>query len=347
MATLIDADAKLALALAELQATPASRLLNAPPTRGGWWGYPEEALAGRLLTLLSIRRQRPRRTKPRTATPRIKDLKGAIPPSDVVSARLPAERARALDASVEPVARRAAELEAEITRHVNLENRRQGGPRWKCRRRSPFDQAKLALDRTRISPPVDGRVLRLLAAPGQKKMLPWTIQIARPSRSSISLTELQVRVDVPLADAAAAERRPRANSLPPSSRRTFPAAKSPASPERRIFRATPFRRRCAIIDRSIRCGRKCSAASSSSAAASERPGHRRIHSPPGFPRTALRGRQRLGLRSRIRRVTNAVQATDENREAFLRIAEGLRPGEHVVVSPRSPRRPARHHPKQP
>lgn len=63
-------------------------------------------------------------------------------------------------------------------------------------------KAELALSRTRITAPADGRVLRLTAAPGQKKML----QMDDADSSTIAVlydpSRLQVRVDVPLADAA-------------------------------------------------------------------------------------------------------------------------------------------------
>lgn len=64
------------------------------------------------------------------------------------------------------------------------------------------EQAELAFSRTSIVSPVDGRVLRLHAAPGQKKML----AMDDPDSATIAVLydprKLQVRVDVPLADAA-------------------------------------------------------------------------------------------------------------------------------------------------
>ncbi len=64
------------------------------------------------------------------------------------------------------------------------------------------EQAELAFSRTSIASPVDGRVLRLNAAPGQKKLL----RMDDPDSATVAILykpgELQVRVDVPLADAA-------------------------------------------------------------------------------------------------------------------------------------------------
>lgn len=64
-------------------------------------------------------------------------------------------------------------------------------------------QANLANQRTRITSPVDGRVLRLLAAPGQKKMAAMDDIDSATIAILYQPDSLQVRVDVPLADAAA------------------------------------------------------------------------------------------------------------------------------------------------
>lgn len=63
-------------------------------------------------------------------------------------------------------------------------------------------KAELALSRTLIKSPINGRVLRLNSAPGQKKML----AMDDPDSATIAILydpeHLQARVDVPLADAA-------------------------------------------------------------------------------------------------------------------------------------------------
>jgi len=65
-----------------------------------------------------------------------------------------------------------------------------------------LEKAELAHARTEIKAPVDGRVLALKAAPGQKKM----VLMDDDDSSTIAIlyepAHLQVRVDVPLADAA-------------------------------------------------------------------------------------------------------------------------------------------------
>jgi HlyD family secretion protein len=65
-----------------------------------------------------------------------------------------------------------------------------------------LDMASLALERTRVRSPADGVVLRLLASPGARMML----HMDRPDSSTAAILyeegKLQARIDVPLADAA-------------------------------------------------------------------------------------------------------------------------------------------------
>ena len=63
------------------------------------------------------------------------------------------------------------------------------------------EERKLALDRTKISSPVDGVVLELKAAPGQKKMLGMDDPDSATVAVLFETGRLQARVDVPLADA--------------------------------------------------------------------------------------------------------------------------------------------------
>src|SRR5690606_23362563 len=64
------------------------------------------------------------------------------------------------------------------------------------------EKARLALSRTIVGSPVDGRVLRLLSIPGQKKMLSDNDSESSTVAILYDPAKLQVRVDVPLADAA-------------------------------------------------------------------------------------------------------------------------------------------------
>ncbi len=64
------------------------------------------------------------------------------------------------------------------------------------------EKARLALDRTKISAPISGRVLRLSVAPGDKRMLAMDEADSSTIAILYNPENLQVRVDVPLADAA-------------------------------------------------------------------------------------------------------------------------------------------------
>lgn len=61
---------------------------------------------------------------------------------------------------------------------------------------------QLALDRTRIESPIDGRILRLLVAPGQKRMLGMDSMDSATVAVLYDPNQLQARIDVPLAEAA-------------------------------------------------------------------------------------------------------------------------------------------------
>lgn len=65
-----------------------------------------------------------------------------------------------------------------------------------------LEKAELAYARTEIKAPVDGRVLALKAAPGQKKMVGMDDEDSSTIAILYDPAHLQVRVDVPLADAA-------------------------------------------------------------------------------------------------------------------------------------------------
>jgi multidrug efflux pump subunit AcrA (membrane-fusion protein) len=63
------------------------------------------------------------------------------------------------------------------------------------------EKQELALARTRISSPVDGVILQLHAAPGQKKLLAMDDHQSATIATLFEKGKLQARVDVPLADA--------------------------------------------------------------------------------------------------------------------------------------------------
>lgn len=65
-----------------------------------------------------------------------------------------------------------------------------------------LEKAELAYSRTRIHAPADGRILALKAAPGAKKMVGMDEEDSATIAILYDPAHLQVRVDVPLADAA-------------------------------------------------------------------------------------------------------------------------------------------------
>lgn len=121
---------------------------------------------------------------------------GAVSTTDLIEARFAVDRLRAL---ADEAASRVGELEGELNK-IELEV-----PMMEARIKlaeSKLEEAQLAMARTEIPSPIDGRVLRLLAAPGQKRML----AMDDPDSATVAILyqpeSLQVRVDVPLADAA-------------------------------------------------------------------------------------------------------------------------------------------------
>lgn len=122
--------------------------------------------------------------------------KGSISETERVKIRAAHLKTRADEAAAQAaVAQQRAEVERLRARVSVLESAVKAAG-------VEVEQAELALSRTTITAPVEGRVLRLNAAPGQKKML----AMDDPDSATVAVLyqpeHLQVRVDVPLADAA-------------------------------------------------------------------------------------------------------------------------------------------------
>lgn len=121
---------------------------------------------------------------------------GAISERDLTDARL--ELAR-VEPMVEAAEARVGELEHEIVKRshetVSMQRRREA-------LEVALEEAELEYSRTRIVAPVRGRVLRLYAVPGQKRMLGMDDPDSSTIASLYEPEQLQARVDVPLADAA-------------------------------------------------------------------------------------------------------------------------------------------------
>ena len=335
LATLIDADAKLALASAERSH---AALVSDRTAHRAMVETLKKRLQG-MVTRIAAAKTSQDEAEDRYS--RVKDLKGAISTADVVSARLRYERERSLHLSAQS---EAAELEAEINR-VNLETDARSDQIEVAA--VAVQQAKLALDRTRIASPISGRVLRLAAAPGQKKML----LMDDPDSSTIAIlydpAKLQVRVDAPLADAArlsvGQKTKVRCSLLPDT---IFPGEVTRITGEADLQRNTlQAKVRIENPTEQLRPEMLCRVEFlGGDAAGSGTTGSLTSWA----PESAVENGSVWVCDPETKRVTKrAVQATVEKREGMVRIAAGLRPGEQVVVSPQGLREGQRVKPKMP
>jgi RND family efflux transporter MFP subunit len=255
--------------------------------------------------------------------------KGSVPDADVVSARLRLDRERLQRTAAEADSGAA---EAEIAR-MELETKVREAEVSAAA--VELDQAELALERTRIVSPVDGSVLRLLAAPGQKKRL----GMDDPDSSTIAILyqpgKLQVRVDVPLADAAGLSAGQQAKircSLLPD--RVFAGEVTRITGEADVQRNT-LQAKVRIIDPidQLRPEMLCRVEFSGTAAVS---GAAAGSLAMWVPQAALTNGAAWVCDPESQRVSKrGVQATSEMRDGFVRVSDGLRPGEHVVLSPQN------------
>lgn len=122
--------------------------------------------------------------------------KGAITEDDMLATRLNHQRrlaeVDAVKAQIEGIAHELSQIAFEILA-IQAEIREA---------EIDLEKAELAYARTEIKAPVDGRVLALKAAPGQKKMVGMDEEDSSTIAILYDPSHLQVRVDVPLADAA-------------------------------------------------------------------------------------------------------------------------------------------------
>jgi HlyD family secretion protein len=335
LATLVDADAKLALAAAERTHTA---LVSACDAHQAAIETLKKRLQGAATRITAAKTSADEAEDRYT---RVKDLKGAISAADVVSARLRYDRERSLHLASET---EAAELEAEIAR-VNLET---------ISKRDEIEvaavaveQAKLALQRTRILAPISGRILRLTAAPGQKKMLLMDDMESSTIAILYDPAKLQVRVDVPLADAAklgvGQKATIRCSLLPDTA---FTGEVTRITGEADLQRNT-LQAKVRIADPSeqLRPEMLCRVEFFGTNSTASGP----VGSLATWaPESAVAEGSVWVCDPETRRVNKrAVQATSEKREGMLRIADGLRPGEQVVLAPQNLREGQRVNPQQP
>lgn len=326
LATLISEDARLSLATAEQNHHTLRSTRDAHLAAIGSAGKKLEGARAMASSAETLRDE----AKDRLA--RFQRLSpGAFPEQEIVSARLRVARE---EAQLLVASSAAAEAEAEIER-LKLETLvRENDIRAAA---IEVEKAKLALARTTITAPADGRVLRLLAAPGQKKML----QDNDMESSTIAIlyqpARLQVRVDVPLADAAGLQigqqARIRCSLLPD---KVFEGTVTRITGEADVQRNTLQAKVC-ISDpvEQLRPEMLCrveflampQTASSNSPVATGSVA-------TWIPESAAGDGQAWVCDPESKRVTRrTIKKATETREGFIRVSEGLRPGEWVVLSP--------------
>lgn len=326
LATLVDADARLTLAAAEqkhqmLIATRAAQIASIAAARKKL-----ESARATEQAALTLKEEAADQHS------RMSGMRqGTVSESDVVSARLRLDRERLQSTAAEAD---SAAAEAEITR-MELETKVREAEVGAAA--VEVDQAKLSLVRTRIVSPVDGRVLRLLAAPGQKKRL----GMDDPDSSTIAIVyqpdKLQVRVDVPLADAAGLsvgqQAKIRCSLLPD---KVFTGEVTRITGEADVQRNT-LQAKVRILDPidTLRPEMLCRVEFLGTAAGSAS-GSSTASLALWIPQAALADGAVWVCDPESHRVTKRpVSATTQQRDGFIRISEGLRPGEQVVLSPKS------------
>lgn len=121
---------------------------------------------------------------------------GNVPEREVAQARLELKTRKA---DTEALAAKEKELQGRL---AELEAASNDYEAQILEAKTEIERRRLALERTRIHSPVDGVILRLLAMPGQKRMLAMDGADSATIAILYQPDHLQARVDVPLAEAA-------------------------------------------------------------------------------------------------------------------------------------------------
>ncbi len=322
LATLISEDARLSLATAEQNHVTLLATRDAHLAAIGSAGKKLDGALAMAKSAATLRDEAADRlTRFERLSPR------SFPEQEIVSARLRVAREEAqllvADAS-------SAEAEAEIER-LKLETRVRENEIHAAA--IEVEKAKLALSRTVIAAPIDGRVLRLLAAPGQKKML----QDNDMESSTIAIlyqpAKLQVRVDVPLADAAGLQigqaARVRCSLLPD---RVFEGTVTRITGEADLQRNT-LQAKVHIIDPVDQLRPEMLCRVEFLGAAPTGPASSQAVS-TWIPESAANNGSAWVCDPESKRVSKReIKMTTEKRDGQIRLTEGLKPGEWVVLSP--------------
>jgi len=254
---------------------------------------------------------------------------GAVPEADHVAARLEATRRKAA------VARRQAGIQ-EIAHEMNRIAYETVAIQAAVKAAEiELEQAELAYQRTTITAPADGRVLRLLAAPGQKKMIGMDEEDSATIAILYQPDKLQVRVDVPLADAAGLgvgqRAKIRCNLLPD---RIFEGEVTRITGEADLQRNT-LQAKVRIIDpdEKLRPEMICRVEfldSIPQESAADAPNELSVF----IPESSLTDNRVWICDPDSKRVSlRPVTVTTETRDGFRRLESGVRPGEWVVDQP--------------
>lgn len=326
LATLITEDGRLALAITEQKHRMAQSTYTAHQSAIEAANKKVAGLEAQLAAAATLRDEAADRLKRFDKLPQ-----GAVSQADVVASRLNRDRE---DSQYLVAVSAVDEMKAEVERLKTESQIRKDEIEAAA---LEVEKAKLALSRANITSPIDGRIIRLLAAPGQKKML----QDQDPESSTIAILyrpgEIQVRVDVPLADAAGLQIgqhvRIRCSLLP---EKIFHGKVTLISGEADLQRNT-LQAKVSIDDPvdELRPEMLCrvefletmkpSGSTSTPSAGSLA---------TWIPEAALAENQVWVCNSESKRVSKrAVIPTSEKQDGYLRISEGLRPGEWVVLSP--------------
>jgi len=327
LATLISADARLSLATAEQNQRTLQSVRDAHLAA---IGSARRKLEGAQAMAMSAETQR---DEAADRLARFEKLSSAaFPEQEVIAARLRVAREEALQLVATAA---SAEAEAEIAR-LEMETRVRENEILAAA--IEVERANLALSRTVITAPAEARVLRLLAAPGQKKML----QDNDAESSTIAIlyhpANLQVRVDVPLADAAGLQigqaARIRCSLLPDQ---VFEGVVTRISGEADVQRNT-LQAKVSITDPvdQLRPEMLCRVEFlTMPAAGTTSPQATTGAVVTWIPESAaLNGTAWVCDPGSMRVSKRGIAASSERREGFVRISEGLRPGEWVVLSPK-------------
>jgi RND family efflux transporter MFP subunit len=322
LATLISDDARLALATAQqnhdtLRSTRDAHLGAIDSARKKLDGA--QAMAKSAETLRDEATDRLTRFERMTSR--------AIPEQEIVSARLRVARE---EAQLSVAAALTAEAGAEIEQ-LKLETQvKENEIRAAA---IEVEKAKLALSRTVITAPIDGRVLRLLAAPGQKKML----QDNDMESSTIAIiyhpAKLQVRVDVPLADAAGLQigqtAKIRCSLLPD---KMFEGVVTRITGEADLQRNT-LQAKVSITNPADQLRPEMLCRVEFLGNASTGPTTQQAVT-TWIPEAAASDGIAWVCDPESKRVSKRdISKSPETRDGFIRISDGLRPGEWVVLSP--------------